>query len=144
MDTPLTDETTAYHEAGHAVIGTWYGFEVGTVTVVPEGPWRGCCRWVGQNKGDPMHRVVMYLAGVIAEDEYTGRGWAVPGAIDDLSRTFRELRPIIQKHWISIEAVAGALLAKKTLTGGEVRSLIRLAERLAHGGLYRRRRASSA
>lgn len=86
-DVDEPDRVTAYHEAGHAVIGRVLNLPCGYATIVPdddsaahsicEDPWEAVARWdsVGRRRDlDTAYRarVIAYMAGAEAEIEFFG------------------------------------------------------------------------
>lgn len=83
-------EATAYHESGHAVIGTWLRFPCKYVTIMPEEEHLAGKR-AGRRETERFLRVrhgilrtpyareragelgVMLVSGIVAESKYTGR-----------------------------------------------------------------------
>jgi ATP-dependent Zn protease len=95
-------ESTAYHEAGHAVVSLALDPEVRVqqVTIVPRGQSAGVTvydteSWSAPslNRTQVMHRICTALAGRIAEARYRERSGAAPetdsGASSDLSHASR-------------------------------------------------------
>jgi ATP-dependent Zn protease len=129
---------SAYHEAGHAVAGRALGLPCGRATIVPKrGKYAGYA--VVSTRGPPVqHRIVVGLAGAMAEAEYFGAA-ACDGIdgerIDRLvaqtglsectfDRLRRQTHALLSWHWDSVERVAEALLAHKRLAGHEIDALI--------------------
>jgi hypothetical protein len=80
-------ESTAYHEAGHAVLSTELGLAVHSVTIVPSGDNAGSCRYYrsrrwyeritegGATAGDLQraeHELMVSFAGIIAQQVHLG------------------------------------------------------------------------
>jgi len=150
---PLSDaEDAAYHEAGHAVLALLMGVPVRRVTVVarPEADDLGHVEFEPQASASVGH-----LLGALGGPATSARigaspvgsrrdreiakaladALARPGAADELLRTAQdgvreELRD--PETWAQIEAVANALLAKRTLSGHQVREI--MAEALGGAG----------
>lgn len=124
---------TAFHEAGHAVIGLLLGIEVRWVTIVPTAGGVCCGRvywfpkkrqsrefatailaasWAESIAHDPPHmpRVVQTLSG----DTPPGRK---PFKYDHVARR------LVRLHAPRIRRVAEALLIRRRMTGYEVRCL---------------------
>jgi hypothetical protein len=154
-------ETTAYHEAGHAVADHVLGFNIRSVTIAPS---KGCAGKVSGKLGvkprileygNPSRatvtkwhdKVVTLLAGAEAQRRFKPhsiRRYMARGdhnaAVDILFRLHpeeEELNAAIKFleartrnlvgnaiRWGQIEALAGALMAKRTLTGQEVRQVL--------------------
>ena len=90
---PFVDEfeATAYHEAGHAILGQLYGFTPSMVSIEPEGDSLGractnrrttsCFRIRNGILHSPLTRekagkyAVSVVAGIIAEAKFTGGSW---------------------------------------------------------------------
>jgi hypothetical protein len=121
----------AYHEAGHAVAHTLVGDQIELVTIVPAGDYLGQVRLaevVSRSTG--ISELMCILAGPAAETIATG--YLNPGgASSDLSQMIQlvqgELRD--ENTWSAIDWVAQALLAKRKLSGDEVKALIEQAAR---------------
>lgn len=156
MAIPL--ESTAYHEAGHAVMFLEARRRFKYVTIIePEGAV-GHIQWnLGVAKPESLidsaarfnieRIIVALLAGPAAEERYSGKHRWV-GARCDLERATdfamslypheavasRYLEYLVERakwevsrpiNWLGIEAIANALLEKRTLTYGQVCSIIR-------------------
>jgi ATP-dependent Zn protease len=146
-------ESTAYHEAGHAVIAVAEHILVKHVTIRPGGDAWGHIsrRNLIENDEDRLQRYLpreirVMLAGLAAEWRFTGRN-NFRGASADFNAAvdlaIRVYRPKTAGHylkfmtslmkdvvsvpanWCRITAVAEALLERETLTGREVRELYR-------------------
>jgi hypothetical protein len=127
---------TAYHEAGHAVIGYRLGFDLGPVTIVPKGGSVGNCvgepAWTDGSRDEDY--VVSLFAGAAAGkriDPIEGdRGCGDDNEkADELLRSHDDLNAselrqraedLTTKHWAEIEAVAGLLIEEETLPGDDV------------------------
>jgi hypothetical protein len=115
-------------------MAVWYGFPVGWVTIIPAKDYLGAVAHglpVSEFDKAFSHRLIVDLSGLAAEVEFTGTlrtEWRSFGARRDLEHVLKLLRPLIRKNWFAIQAVAEALVLKKTLSGSEVKSLVRLAE----------------
>lgn len=173
---PTKRETaTAYHEAGHAVVGVWEGVpaRLVQVSIVPD-PAAGTLGHVRRGKwprvrdielgadGKPRPfyrdfspdvdherlverqlrpRVLEAFAGILAEKRFSGRNHNWAGASSDLRmaanfigyltgspRQAQKLSDYlwvvaddaVRIHWSEIIELAGALLARRTMTGSEV------------------------
>ncbi len=153
------EEATAYHEAGHAVVGALRGRPPIFVTIIADG------YVVGRNEfpkdwepeftgymGDPPEkrtyietRLLTGIAGTIAHDlrfperahdegdahdERCARkvisqnaSWA-SGNRDEYFQQLQEVaRGLLQTHWPWVEAVARALIERKTTSTAEVMEL---------------------
>jgi ATP-dependent Zn protease len=153
----------AYHEAGHAVVGTIQPVgavrrasirknkhSAGRVTCErPSATW-----WEAVRSGSPAEAqqaaapvIRRAWAGIIAEANVSGKvnmagsstdfetinmlayqvAWE--GADTDLSaytgRLRRETEAIIKEHWPAIQAVAAALMKRRSLLGDEIRELVK-------------------
>src|SRR5436309_14023213 len=109
----------AYHEAGHAVIGTMAGLSISSVTIVPSGDAEGMAV-VSPTEATLNLETNLYflLAGMACEIIATGR-LETGGLGGDLGKVHQLLHPffIDPDRWYPIQWVAQALLVKKTLTG---------------------------
>jgi ATP-dependent Zn protease len=151
---------TAIHEAGHAVIGRVLKQVCGCVTIVPneaEGEagyfiignpyqtmeywWEKICRFRGSDDMTSIlrGRIMTYMAGRVAEEEFFGKVGFGCGLDDreialglgsllgpdaDLKRYEARLRAftrgLVKRHRPAIERVAAALLKRKTLQPEEI------------------------
>jgi ATP-dependent Zn protease len=153
-------EATAYHEAGHAVATIELGRAVRRLTILPDAEQssRGHCQ--GTTEGEWFHpaynsdgrtrarveqRLMITLAGAIAERHFTGHRNNVGASADDakavgLARSFcgstreadaylgwlavrTELLITHPLHWPTVKALATALLTEKMLSGKRVREI---------------------
>src|SRR6516225_6401066 len=85
MDPPF-DPTTAYHEAGHAVVALALGRPIHRVSVLPDGHFLGLCQFgkgVFRPSEDWLEReILIALGGIAAEARHTGN-YAWDGAARD-------------------------------------------------------------
>lgn len=156
---PTDEEGTAFHEAGHAVLGAIRGRNPISVTIVVNGCAAGktefpedCVDEFKNHFGDSPEkhayietRILIAVAGTIAHDlRFPGRdhdagdrrdenlageliednaGWAD----DDREIYFQKLRrtaqELLKKDWPWVEAVACALIERKTISTTEVMML---------------------
>ena len=89
----LRDESTAYHEAGHAVIALALGRSIQRVCILPGRKWLGRCE-IQKGRTRPSEdwlerEILIALAGLAAEARHSGK-YDIEGAIQDL-RTARRL-----------------------------------------------------
>src|SRR5439155_21010498 len=122
----------ACHEAGHVVMAVWYGLHVRDVTLRRSGEALGMVHAIpADDFGTSFcHRLIVNLSGLVAEAELTGKvrkEWWSLGAGRDIENVIALVRPLIRKNWLAIQAVAEALVVKKTLSGRQVEDLVRLA-----------------
>lgn len=144
--------STAYHEAGHAVVATLLGFQFQHVTIAPDEDYLGSVLYerytmflnVGHRAyaKDLRDYLVANRAGPLAEERHTGH-WNEDGASSDdqhfwsmLWRMYgerqdrhardltRQARQLVSAHWPSIERVARALIEEKTIQFDAVERLI--------------------
>jgi hypothetical protein len=144
-------EFTAYHEAGHAVIGEWLGIRVHQVSFWRNDPccdrrhhrredccWEGVINWEEEDltRYVPADVVAMIASGAAAERAAGSPPASVRvGSRHDREETYRYLRPsdiprerfrasrLVRRHWATIAAVAERLLERETLSGREVRAI---------------------
>jgi hypothetical protein len=122
----------AYHEAGHAVMATWYGQDLETVSIRPGEANSGSSVTLPTSgyERNLTANLIVSLSGLVAEAEFAGEvppEWWSVGARGDFEQIRVLVRPLIVKNWPAIEAVAHALLEKGTLTGRQVSGLAHLA-----------------
>jgi ATP-dependent Zn protease len=145
---PTHDATTAYHEAGHAVVALALNRPVHKVSVLPGRDLLGQCQFgkgVFRPTEDWLEReVLIALAGMAAEARHTG-GYCRNGAARDL-RYARQLalqratpktldryeRRMLAKvenlladegHWRAVELIAAELMRQGTISGRAARHL---------------------
>jgi len=74
---PDERKRTAYHEAGHAIVGFWNGLQISSVTVEPKGDrlgWTELAREIPVGEKDWDKRYVFFtLAGRYAEEKEFGQ-----------------------------------------------------------------------
>lgn len=147
----------AIHEAGHAAVALHLGFRLGDTDIIPDAYGAGICRVhydTPRSRAYAERVMMMKLAGYAAVQRRYGdcRTWGDAAAGSDaegaleLARQWEEAegpcphcyldlllrrteallrRPAL---WAAVEAIAGGLLARGTLTGQEVRRLYRDAQ----------------
>ena len=152
-------ETTAYHEAGHALIAVHVGADVQSVTIDPDwddGPRRfgdTQIEWLLNDVSERTfreHRILVALAGPVAEMLYTGDPYH-PGLVSEwssdwteawdaaaalvadhqqrltfLEQSAQELYQLLNtpRCWSALAALADELLAHETLEGGQVEEIV--------------------
>src|SRR5580704_12810112 len=145
---PPFDETTAYHEAGHAVAALALGRPVQRVSVLPDARFLGRCEFgkgVFRPSEDWLEReVLIALGGVVAEAMHSGH-YAWDGAARDLQTVRRLLesrvgerraerfeRRLLAKaehllgddgHWKAVELIAADLVRLGTISGRTAKHL---------------------
>ena len=151
------EEGTAYHEAGHAVIGFLIGRPPLSTTIIPDGSGavgktefeNGCPESFKSafNQSRKKQRrvevmVVTQVAGCLAQsikfperprdpgddmDEHLARDLVMERSWQDidiyLANARAQASALLNEHWPWVEAVAKALIERKTLTGDEVLAL---------------------
>jgi ATP-dependent Zn protease len=153
------EEDTAYHEAGHAVVGAAGGRAPIFVTIIPDGGAAGKNEFPKDGRpefkshfGDSPEkrayietRILIEVAGTIAHDlrfperghdagdandERCARalieenaGWADNDRDSYLEQLKKTARGLLQANWPWVEAVARALIERKTISTEEVMKL---------------------
>ena len=73
---PTSEQATAYHEAGHAVVALSFGRPVQCVSIVPDREYLGICelgKGVHRPSDDWLEReILIALGGIAAEARFTG------------------------------------------------------------------------
>jgi len=146
--TPPSDEATAYHEAGHAVVALALGRPIHRVSVLPDGQFLGLCRFgkgVFRPSEDWLEReILIALGGLAAEALHTGtyawdgaardqqyvRGLAVQRAGERQAerlerRMLAKAEHLLsqQGHWRAVELIAAELLQRGVISGRAARHL---------------------
>jgi hypothetical protein len=128
------EAAVAFHEAGHAIVALALGSKVRVVEIAPR-PHAHCAHRT------PTNKAITALAGDLAEqracpnspwdadvDFQVACGVAehlAPAAPLDALEAFRDRsQTLLDRHWREVEAVAGALLVYKSLTGDQVAGII--------------------
>jgi hypothetical protein len=116
----LGRDVTAYHEAGHAVIGYYRGLTPTRATLIDCLTQSGMVDY-SRNPNDP----VVTLAGPAAQARYSPQSRGLKHESDTrlaLEETGGDLEPsraiaetLVEQHWNAIDRVAHALLAHCTL-----------------------------
>ena len=145
------ERLTAFHEAGHAVIAELCGRLLTEVEIVGDREHTGSVQSLAfppnrEAEAEDIERhLKIILAGTVAEAMVAGRqGWDetsedVDAAVrlgmrlvDDCEDVLPLLEDIgadverdLQSHWPAVEMLAAELLDRKTLTGSEVRNLLK-------------------
>jgi len=154
-------ERTSIHESGHAIAYAVCGLALDRVTIERCGSLAGCTTLVpGVEEMDVLGHAIACLCGAEAvrrwnparydwrcgaegdfliADEFIDKS---VGEIRDLSqfalrraavsqRVRAEAQQLVEDYWSSIQAVARALLASKTLLGSEVKKIFDLSLRVS-------------
>ena len=145
------DRLTAFHEAGHAVMAELCGRLLTEVEIVGDREHTGSVQPLAflpnpdAEAEDIERHLKIVLAGTVAETIISGRqGWDETS--EDLDAAVRlgmrlvddceDVLPLLQdigadvkqdldRHWPAVEMLATELLDRKTLTGSEVRNLLK-------------------
>ncbi len=147
MESPY-DETTAYHEAGHAVVALVLGRPVQHVSVLPDRELLGLCQFrkgVFRPSEDWLEReILIALGGIAAEARHTGDyNWA--GANRDRQfvrrlairragerqaerlerRLLAKVEHILaqEEHWRAVQLIVAELLRLGAISGRTARHL---------------------
>lgn len=148
---PSSDQATAYHEAGHAVLALILGRPVTCVSILPDRERLGVCEF-GKGSFRPSEdwlerEMLIALGGLAAEARFTG-DYAWDAAAHDQQyvmrlavqragerRAERLQRRMLAKaehlladetHWRAVELIAAELLIKREISG---RTALHLFER---------------
>lgn len=153
-DTPSHDETTAYHEAGHAVIALVLDRPVHRVSVLPNRERLGHCEFAKgrfRPSEDWLEReILIALAGFAAEARHTGT-YGMEEARRDLQyvrrlalqrkneraapryeeRMLSKVEAMLsdEANWRAVELIATELLKNGVISGRAARHLYELATR---------------
>ncbi|MCA9010229.1 MAG: hypothetical protein KDB01_10810 [Planctomycetaceae bacterium] len=146
QNTESVEFSTAYHEAGHAVIAILFERPVHKVSILPDQRRLGHCelrKGVSRASQDRLEAdMLILLAGVVAEAIYSGSyNWQ--GAAQDLQSVRRlavmrsgavqadkltrrmlaktEHLLLQKRHWTAVEQIAAELVEKKSISGRAVR-----------------------
>jgi hypothetical protein len=152
---PLTDEATAYHEAGHAVAALALGRPVDRVSIRPDRDKVGVCAFrkpVFRPSEDWVEReMLIALAGIAAEARHTGE-YAWDGADRDYRYAYelaldcagarrqaeRLVKRVLSKvehllsrevNWRTVTRVVEELLRRREISGRAARSLFEQSQR---------------
>ena len=142
----LRDESTAYHEAGHAVIALALGRSMPRVSILPGRKWLGRCE-IQKGRTRPSEdglerEILISLAGLAAEARHTGQ-YDFDGAAQDLQvvhrlavqragerqadRLQRRLLSKVERlldqegYWRAVQLIAADLLRCETISGRAAR-----------------------
>lgn len=138
-------EISAYHEAGHAVVGRILGLTVESVSIVPD-ETRGTIEWysAGQTRfSSPLRdrasdanveelerNAIMLLAGEAAQRKWSPRSVQKHCIAGDrlviklmvsefeIPRLRKIVCKLVSKHWFEVESLANELLELGTVTLG--------------------------
>lgn len=150
--------STAYHEAGHAVMAWHERVRLTSITIEPDGEFLGAVRHADLFRGVRLdadrsdrarlrveRRVRVCLAGGIAEKPFNPKGyrrWSCGAdheqaldALEHLCRSAAEVEAwcrlldiqtqyALDLHWPMVEGLAGVLIERSTLRGGEIEKMI--------------------
>jgi ATP-dependent Zn protease len=134
-DLIMNDEkSTAYHEAGHALVAYRLDFYGGTITILSDGYLAGSSisesEWADGSRD--IEQIIVYYAGFASESKYnkdadklgsSGDDERAAGLLKFHKETESSLRikakELIDKNWPIIEAIAEKLFEYKTLDGDE-------------------------
>ena len=151
---PQHDETTAFHEAGHAVVALYLDRPVHRVSVLPNRERLGQCEF-GKGRFKPSEdaierEILIALAGLAAEARHTGT-YELEAANRDLQyvrrlvlerksgraasryeqRLLAKVEAILgdAEIWQAVESIAAELLKHGVISGRAARHLYELATR---------------
>jgi ATP-dependent Zn protease len=142
MEQPVYDETTAYHEAGHAVVALALGRPVQRVSVLPDRVRLGHCE-VKKGRFKPSEdwlerEILIALGGIAAEARFSGdyswggaardyryvHGLAVQRAGERQAARLEQRLLAKAEHllahesnWRAVELIAAELLRRGTISG---------------------------
>jgi hypothetical protein len=135
----VASERIAYHEAGHIVVAVRVGLGLRRASIYPVAEVLTDYR-LNQRSGLCVDERVMFLvAGFFAEMRYEPTATNEANSADDFERAFElvggsvneRLKSLLGRacdlvwlHWREVEVVAEALMARGTLSGGEIREII--------------------
>lgn len=138
------------HEAGHAVIAYRLDFELGPVTIAPDGSHLGVSNsegeWMDGSRDE--QAILVRYAGLAAERLIDPDARVEDGAMDDYERADellkagyvpkdmatleREAADLVTQHRPEIEALAEALLEEETLDDDEQSAVIESSDQGEH------------
>jgi len=125
-----TIEETAYHEAGHVVVALATEREFVYATIEPDRDGLGHVRPSRPDRDETVHlgqSVLTALGGAIAvlihggEEPDPGQGGG------KLGRLYLQARALVAENWGAVEALAQALIRRRTVTYAEAKRLFRTA-----------------
>lgn len=126
---------TAYHEAGHAVIGYRFGLCFGEITIIPDGKRNGLCSfWGGLDEAKPEKAILILFAGDAAQKMYDPDDKSNPSISDyrlvwrisddfsikpeQYNQLLQEAKNMVSANLKQIQAVADALMKAKRMESG--------------------------
>lgn len=128
--TRLTAKIAATHEAGHAVVATRLGMEVGKVSITNDG--HGLTEIYSDNISETDRRwAIVGCAGSVAENAFSINEGDFLGvtacgfAEKDLQELFTETKQLTDLHQCDIKKVADVLVKIRMLSGKQLRKLIK-------------------
>jgi hypothetical protein len=139
-ESDMFDESTAYHEAAHAVMALDLGWPINTVTIVANKYTAGRLHH-GKSRLDDGHQDLMgwffiLAAGPIAQGRFDpSQPWRDKLHFELKSQGVKEaesvpeefvlsVKEVVQRRWPAIERLALLLLERNTMTGEEIQSAI--------------------
>lgn len=153
---PFDEEATAYHEAGHAVIGALRGRAPTFVTIIPDGRVAGKNEFPEDLRPEFKNhlddspekrayietRILIELAATVAHDRrfparvhdagdahdercaraiiQDNAGWADNNRKGYFQQLQDTVRGLLQTNWPWVEAIARALIERRTISGEEI------------------------
>ncbi len=137
MTPVFLDYSAAIHEASHAVLNEHYGYKVNVVELHGV---RGIT--AAERATNPEHTIIIAHAGYIGAIQMVNKYYAFGTANEDnleidqiykrekyTPKQVRDLYAVsaqlVERYWTLIQNVADALATKKSLSGDQVRSIIR-------------------
>lgn len=144
---PWDDRLVAHHEAGHAVVAAWLGFELGDMGLgqgPDDRPHIGYMRIDRGGNADQRKAelAMISLAGVAAQERFCPGAWNYGAILPDLSQALhllgnllledatlgpliQQTKAIVDQCWPVVTTLASALVERRVLPHAEVAELLR-------------------
>lgn len=143
---PIDEETVAYHEAGHAVVGYRFGQRFAHLSILSSKDVEGFCQFFSGLQ-NPRHAALVLLAGHAAEKRFCQVHTTRPPRSDhrkicqlthfmptsEIKALLKEAEDLVAANWCQIQAVAQKLMEAGSVKGSAFAEIIEAVDNQAKG-----------